>query len=258
MREIHYNPDDIVFSQGDGADGVYFVRCGSFAIRHRPDGLAMESEIGDLRAGDLFGEVAIIDGAPRGWTVVAKSAAVCDFVEAAEFRKAFAIDNGVALPLLRMLTARLRGVLARVDELERDIAELRPGGTGATAPAGAAPRVRITLRPGNGFTATMMRAPIARIERTPFQIGRSVSQGLSLDPVNNVSIAPIHCEIDLIDGRPIVRDLGAPGHTMVNSEVAAAGLRSEVPLQIGYNVLTLGSAESLARFRVEILDAQAE
>lgn len=255
MREVHYNPDDVVFNQGDGADGVYFVRDGGFVIRYRPEGLETEIDVGDLGPGDLFGEVAIISGAPRGWTVVAKSAAVCDFIEASEFRKAFGIENGVALPLLRMLTARLRGVLARVDTLEKELAELRPADASvakASRPQGLA---RISLRPGNGVTATMMRAPLIRVERTPFPIGSSAPHGLSLTPAKDTPIAPIHCEIDLAHGRPVVRDLGGPGHTTVNSEVAAAGLRSEAPLQIGYNVVTLGGAENLIRFRVEVAES---
>jgi CRP-like cAMP-binding protein len=55
-----------VFAKGSPADGLYVVVSGS--VRVIGDGGA---ELGVLRAGDFFGELSLLEGAPHGRDVVA-------------------------------------------------------------------------------------------------------------------------------------------------------------------------------------------
>jgi glutaminase len=70
-----YGPGEVVFSEGDAADGIYSVVAGSLSVciaaareRHR---------VASLGQGATFGEVAVLDGSPRSSTVVADDVATC-------------------------------------------------------------------------------------------------------------------------------------------------------------------------------------
>jgi CRP/FNR family transcriptional regulator, cyclic AMP receptor protein len=71
-RMIKYDPDEIIFSEGETSSCIYFLITGEAGIRK-------EGEIiGTLRrCGDLFGEMGIIDNSPRSATVVALTNTVC-------------------------------------------------------------------------------------------------------------------------------------------------------------------------------------
>jgi CRP/FNR family transcriptional regulator, cyclic AMP receptor protein len=68
--------------------------------RGRPD-----VEIG---AGAYFGEMALIDGAPRSATVVAKTETICLMLARKQIDKVVGAEPAVARALLRTLAARLR------------------------------------------------------------------------------------------------------------------------------------------------------
>jgi CRP/FNR family transcriptional regulator, cyclic AMP receptor protein len=92
-----------IVSAGDPGDAFYVVLAGRAEVqrgRGRP-----KVEIG---AGAYFGEMALLDGAPRSATVVAKSETICLMLARKQFEKVLKDEPAVAYALLRTLAARLR------------------------------------------------------------------------------------------------------------------------------------------------------
>ena len=98
---------------------------GLLSLRSRKMYLLLEGEvnviagrrlIGVVRAGEIFGEMAAIDDAPRAATAVAKTDCRLIAMDEKGFHAALRAKPDFALTLLGMMTARLRVMLARLAE----------------------------------------------------------------------------------------------------------------------------------------------
>lgn len=65
----HFDADEIVFNQGDLGDKVYIIEKGSCVVLREDDG--NQRHVADLKAGDCFGEMAVIGNVSRSATVKA-------------------------------------------------------------------------------------------------------------------------------------------------------------------------------------------
>ena len=74
-------------------------------------------EIATLRAGDVFGELALLDGAPRSATATALVASQCALLPRDAFRVLIAEEPAVRDALLASLAAELRRLTMHVEEL---------------------------------------------------------------------------------------------------------------------------------------------
>ena len=72
MAEVALPADVPVFSQGDVADALYLVVAGSVAVRVKVERLDAPVEVAALGPGQLFGEVALLDGSPRAASIMTK------------------------------------------------------------------------------------------------------------------------------------------------------------------------------------------
>ena len=98
----HFEPGDVIFSAGDPGANMYVVRDGTVTIH--ADGLPVE-EVGP---GGIFGELALIDSAPRSATATANTA--CELVMLDERAFLFHVSQTpfFALNVMRVLSERLR------------------------------------------------------------------------------------------------------------------------------------------------------
>jgi CRP/FNR family transcriptional regulator, cyclic AMP receptor protein len=92
-----------IVTAGDPGDAFYVILSGSAKIR-RGRGRAA-AEIGP---GSYFGEMALVDGAPRSATIVAETRTACLMLTRRRFAKVLRDEPTVALALLRTLAARVR------------------------------------------------------------------------------------------------------------------------------------------------------
>jgi CRP-like cAMP-binding protein len=133
-----YAHGEVVISHLDEDRDVFFVLDGRVrATLYSEHG----SEVGyrDIGPGDVVGELAAIDGAPRSATVEALEPARLGRMSAAAFRKLVETSPGFNAILLEHLTAQIRRLTERVFEFstlrvrDRLIRELlrQAGGTGA-------------------------------------------------------------------------------------------------------------------------------
>src|SRR6476620_12392690 len=73
LRRRHFRRNEVIFHQGDSGDSLHVVASGAVKIV-LPSAEGEEAIIATLRPGDFFGELALLDGAPRSATAVALDA----------------------------------------------------------------------------------------------------------------------------------------------------------------------------------------
>ena len=106
-RWLVVGPGELVLDFGDATDDVFFVAQGAVRVVVRTP-LGLEVILGDLGPGDVFGEMAAIDGAPRSANVTASHASRLCRLPAAAFLEVALRSPAVAFRVMRTLTARLR------------------------------------------------------------------------------------------------------------------------------------------------------
>jgi CRP/FNR family transcriptional regulator len=102
-----------VFHEGDRSDACYLVRSGDLRVtREHPDGRAIA--LATLGPGDIFGELAMLDGEARSASVETLSDSELLALPAADFRRLLADHSGISVKLIGALTRRLRETNERV------------------------------------------------------------------------------------------------------------------------------------------------
>ena len=106
-RELTFGPGEVIFKEGDAGDGLYVVKDGLVQISANVS--ANERRVlSRVAPGDIFGEMAIIDKAPRSATASAEIATSVYFIPSADFLKMLEQVPILALTLLRDVSRRLR------------------------------------------------------------------------------------------------------------------------------------------------------
>ena len=103
-----------LFRAGDPGDAMFLIESGRVQIR-LSDTEGDEIVLADLRAGEFFGELALLDGKPRSADAVVVENATLAVLARPMFLSLMESRPQIALPLLRSMTHRLR----RTDELLR-------------------------------------------------------------------------------------------------------------------------------------------
>ena len=148
-RWLAVGAGELVLDFGDATDDVFLVAEGAVRVVVRTP-LGLEVILGDLGPGEVFGEMAAIDGAPRTANVTALHASRLCRLPAAAFLEVALRSPAVGMRVMRALTARLRLQDERLFEqvvlpvrhrLASELLRLsrpRDGGRGGAAAGGAA------------------------------------------------------------------------------------------------------------------------
>ncbi len=105
-----------LFVKGDPGDALYGVRRGQIRIEMgTPSGERLTIEV--FGAGDLFGEIAVLDGRPRTADAIAQEDAELFVLPRAEFLKTIERDGRLAIRIIELLCARLRSTNERTEEM---------------------------------------------------------------------------------------------------------------------------------------------
>lgn len=105
MRQIA--PGAVLFSQGDAADSCFFVLGGEILVDLDVAGRGAE-RVAVLERGDLFGEVALLDGRPRSASCTAgSSGAEVAALARADFDALFNAGDALAQRLMDIVLDRL-------------------------------------------------------------------------------------------------------------------------------------------------------
>ncbi|MFY9625556.1 MAG: Crp/Fnr family transcriptional regulator [Rhodoplanes sp.] len=105
-----------LFVKGDPGDALYGVRRGQIRIETGTTaGERLTIEV--FGAGDLFGEIAVLDGRPRTADAVAQEDAELFVLPRADFLKTLESDGRLAIRIIELLCARLRSTNERTEEM---------------------------------------------------------------------------------------------------------------------------------------------
>jgi len=116
MRVRRFRRGETVFHVGDPGDALFIVMAGSIKIT-LPADTGDEAILATLRAGDFFGEIALLDGAPRSATAVAIEPTETYVLSRDGFRELIATQSQMREALLATLAAEVRRLTNHVEEL---------------------------------------------------------------------------------------------------------------------------------------------
>jgi CRP-like cAMP-binding protein len=104
--EVEFRPEHAIARQGEIGSGMFIVVDGR--VRVVRDGQVVTR----LGPGEFFGELSVLDGAPRNATVTAEVPTTCLAIATWDAERVMREEPGVALALLRVLAGRLREAVA--------------------------------------------------------------------------------------------------------------------------------------------------
>lgn len=261
MGRASYARGDIIISEGSHTSEAYILEQGSVEVyRKGPP----EFRLAVLRAGDTFGEMALITEQPRSASVRALEDVEVSVFSRDEFLDIWRTDPDVALAVIRLLCERMRALTTLVTELSertpqgreavhahlgRDVDTLQAG-----TPAGAGRR-KVLIE---GLTSQAQEGlgghPIS-VERFPYRIGRVtrdplVQNELAIPDREPFAVSRNHCAITCVETRCFVIDRGSRLGTVVNGALLGGGTANvRAELREGDNEVVLGDFESPYRFR---------
>ncbi len=104
---VSFEKGQAIFSEGEPGTVMYVIMKG-----------VVELKVGDtlveqLTVGEPFGEMALIDRAPRNATAVARTACSLAPVEASKFRSLVRLDPDFAIQIMKVIVDRLRTMDSR-------------------------------------------------------------------------------------------------------------------------------------------------
>lgn len=111
-REIQLSAGEVIFRQGDPGDGLYFVKSGQVQISEVTD-TGERRALGAIGDGEIFGEMAVLDGQPRSAFATTLSESTICFVPSEEIMCLLEEYPELALKFLRAISGRLRKVNAQ-------------------------------------------------------------------------------------------------------------------------------------------------
>jgi CRP/FNR family transcriptional regulator, cyclic AMP receptor protein len=149
-----------VFHEGDHSDACYIVRSGDLRVtREHPDGRAIA--LATLGPGDIFGELAMLDGEARSASVEALTECQLLALPAADVRRLLRGSSEITVKLVFALTRRLREANERIARQSFQTVPSRVAGVLSQLTAEEAP-----LQGREGVTIRMTQADLAQLAGT--------------------------------------------------------------------------------------------
>ncbi len=107
-QERKYTAGSVLMQQGSTGAGLFVITAGHVKITKEVDPDRAEVNIATAGAGDVLGEMALLDDLPRSATVIAVDDVTALLLPIWDFRSALRNNPEIALKLLTTLTRRLR------------------------------------------------------------------------------------------------------------------------------------------------------
>lgn len=128
VHHREYRTGEVVFHQGDPGLGMYIIRDGSVSIQIA-DAEGQGKEIASLDDGDFFGELALLDEAPRSATAVCKTECKLlgffrpDLFDVIERKPQLGIR--IVLKLSEIVVKRLRATDKEISRLRNELEKIK-------------------------------------------------------------------------------------------------------------------------------------
>ena len=137
MNEKIYNRSAVICRQGETGNCMYYIRSGSVAVIS-DYGTVNRRELATLKAGEFFGEMELIENAPRSATVAAlEDGTELEVITDDGFLDFFDREPEKVYSMLRQLSARLRKTTRDYLEVCRSIYNMTEQDSAASDASGA-------------------------------------------------------------------------------------------------------------------------
>jgi len=117
LRSRRYRRDEVIFHVDDPGDSLYVVARGSVKITVSADDGTEPAILTTIGRGGFFGELALLDGAPRSATAVAMDPVEALVLRREAFGRLVDSELGLRRTLLVTLAAEIRRLTAQVEDL---------------------------------------------------------------------------------------------------------------------------------------------
>jgi CRP-like cAMP-binding protein len=111
-----FQPHEQIVNQGATSGALLVLQTGH-AVMYRTDPQGREFILGDLRDGDHFGEMSLVDGLPHSASVRAVQRCIVLILGESDFARCLAADQPFCMQVLLGLTKRLRHATATIGTL---------------------------------------------------------------------------------------------------------------------------------------------
>lgn len=119
-KEKKAKKNELIFKEGDIGDAFYLIVTGSVRISTLVPGVGEEA-LTILREGEYFGEMALIDDAPRSASAIANDETMLLHIGKKDFRQLLEQQTDIAYKLLWVFTKTLSARLRKTDEQLKSI-----------------------------------------------------------------------------------------------------------------------------------------
>ena len=108
MNKAVFNKGEVIFRQGDPGNCMYDIVWGSVGV-YAEYGTPNEKKLAELRAGDFFGEMGLLEQSPRSATVVAlENDTQVSAIMESDFRDYFEENPAKVFTIMQTLSQKLR------------------------------------------------------------------------------------------------------------------------------------------------------
>lgn len=124
---VSYQPGDIIFCEYEPGDAFYLIQQGRVQISKIMGDI--EKTVDVLQPGEIFGEMAILEEAPRSATAIAVERVKCLEFNRENFEILMRGNPAIALKLLRLFTKRIydqrrRFMILTLDDTQARVADV--------------------------------------------------------------------------------------------------------------------------------------
>ena len=108
MNKAVFKKGEVIFRQGDPGNCMYDILWGSVGV-YAEYGTPNEKKLAELRHGDFFGEMGLLEQSPRSATVVAlENDTQVSVIMESDFRDYFAENPAKVFTIMQTLSQKLR------------------------------------------------------------------------------------------------------------------------------------------------------
>lgn len=117
LRPRRFRRDETIFHAGDPGDALFIVADGKVKITLPPDDGSEPAILTTIAPGGFFGELALLDGAPRSATAVALEAVATHVLHRDTFDRLIDTQPALRHALLTSLAGEIRRLTSQVEDL---------------------------------------------------------------------------------------------------------------------------------------------
>jgi CRP-like cAMP-binding protein len=126
LKEVRPSAGHMVFQEKEPGDGFYFIRAGKVKISKKvvPEGKKAPQEmiLAVLTAGNLFGEMALVEGMPRSADAIVEESAILFYLSQEDYERLERENPSTALRIQDLLVTTL---CSRIREANRSFELIR-------------------------------------------------------------------------------------------------------------------------------------